>query len=188
MIVEFIIFAGPFLTGMMIFLLLEMGVSQAGAQKRLVYLFMDHSWGVEALIQILFLSFPLSLGYLMYLGMISGVVDPSAISIVLMLAVAWPVMGYMVHRKLLDFKQTLGIGQKKEYDPIFIAKISVVLWIASVCTIVVGIMSMLWDVLPEVRYTLTTIGSLGTLFIPFRKSLSTVQNQNEPSPAEWELE
>lgn len=187
MIVEFIIGAGPFLAGVMILMLLEMGVSQAGAQKRLVYLFMDHPWGVEALIQILFLSFPFSLSYSIYQGIIAGL-DSSGMSIIILLAAVWPVMGYMLHRRLLDFKHTLGIVQKKEYDPIFIAKISIVLWISSVCTIIVGILFMLGDVFPDIRFTLSTIGTLGAISIPFRKSLAKVRNQDELTTEEWELE
>jgi hypothetical protein len=186
MIIEFIIFAGPFLTGMMIFMLLEMGVSQAGAQKRLVYLFMDHPWGVEALIQILLLSFPLSLGYIIYQGVIVGL-DSSGMSIIILLAVMWPVMGYILHRRLLGFKHTLGIGQKKEYDSIFIAKLSVFGWIASACTFVAGIFSILGDILPEFRFALSAVGSLGMLSISFRKNLAIVRNQDEPSTEEWQL-
>ena len=184
MIFEFIIIGGPMLVAFLIFLLLETGVTNVGSQKRLVYLFMKHPWRVEAVIHILFLWFPISMSIWIYQGISAGV-DTYGWPIIVLFLVGWPVLSFMMHQKLLEFQQTLGIGQKKEYDPNFIAKLNVLVWGLSACIFFGGLFAMAGDFLPEVRYTLSTLGSLGMIFIPFRKSLAEVRKQEDPTDSEF---
>ncbi|MBY8997248.1 MAG: hypothetical protein KGD60_05910 [Candidatus Thorarchaeota archaeon] len=175
------------LVAFLIFFLLEMGVTNVGSQKRLVYLFMDHPWRVEAVIHILFLWFPISMSLWIYQGVSAGI-DSSGWSMIVLFLVGWPVLSVVMHQKLQEYQQTLGIGQKKEYDPIFIAKLNVLIWGISACVFFGGLFAIAGDFLPEVRYALSTLGSLGMIFIPFRKSLADVRNTEETTEDEFFLE
>jgi hypothetical protein len=170
-----------FLSGMTMFMLLEMGVTNVGGQKRIVHLFIKHPWKVEALIISLFFSFPIAIISMSFMGE-----DTSLLSLVATSVIAWLVLSFFVHRRFMDFQQTLGIGRKKEYDPVFVANLSIAVWTIATCGLVLSFLISIYDISQSLSYLL--LGSCGTAmwFIPFRKSLKIIRNQNPASDEELE--
>ena len=107
--------------------------------------------------------------------------NSSTFSLVGTLVIAWPVLSYMLHSKLMDSQHTLGLSKKKEYDPVLVARLSVAIGIIAVCGLVLSFFLAAFDISQEVSYVL--IGSCGITmwFIPFRKSLKIIRNQNTTS-------
>jgi len=176
------------MTAILLFLLLEQGVNYAGQQKRIVYLFMNHPLKFEAIVLLLFLSVPIYFVVPIYESLILGTPDSSGWTLLFLIGGGWPVLSYMLHRRLLDFKVTLGIGKKKKYDPILIAKINVGLWFASACLLVVSLFLVASSILPEIGSIMTAAGTFGLLFIPFRKNRAIIKEYNESSSDEAILE
>ena len=156
-----------------IMLLLEMGVTNVGSQKRLVHLFISHPFKVEALVIGSFWSFPIFIVPISILGE-----DSSMLTLVGTLAIAWPVLSYVLHRRLMDFQQTLGLGKKKEYNPVLVAKLSVTIWAIAACGVVLSFFIAVLEISQELSYLILGVSGIVMFFIPFRESLAIVRNQN----------
>ncbi len=104
--------------------------------------------------------------------------DSSLISLVATVVIAWPVLSYFMHRRFMDFRQTLGIEKKKEYDPVFVAYLSIAVWSIAACGLVLSFLLSIYSISQSLSYLL--LGSCGAVmwFIPFRKSLKIVRNQS----------
>ncbi|MFW9805665.1 MAG: hypothetical protein ACFFFK_02920 [Candidatus Thorarchaeota archaeon] len=165
------------MSGLTLFLFLEMGVMNIGKQKRLVHIFMKHPWKIEALIISMFLSLPISIASISY---IAGDYSLSFVVIV------WPVLIFVQHSRFMDFQQTLGIGKKKEYDPILIAKLNVAVWFIAVCGIVIGFLLSLYDISQDLSQLIVIPCMMVMFLVPFRKSLALVRNQSTEIEGEFE--
>ena len=161
------------MSGITIMLVLEEGINYVGKRKQLVHLFMNHPWRIEAFVICSFWSFPIGIVSISVLAS-----NSSVFSLLGTIVVAWPVLTYVLHRRLMDFQQTLGIGKKKEYDTILVARLSVTIWIISACGLVLSFFLAAFDISQETSYLLLGFCGIIMFFIPFRKSLALVRNQN----------
>ncbi|MFX1482625.1 MAG: hypothetical protein ACFFCP_05480 [Promethearchaeota archaeon] len=180
MIIESGIVMVLFMTGISIFFLLEMGVNNVGTQKRLVYIFMGNPLKVEALILSFFCTFPLFLLFFSYQGFLMGR-DTEFPVFLVTIAIGWPVLSYALHRRLMDFKQSLGLEKKKEYDPVVIAKLSVAIWMAAAFVLVSSFFFALFDILTESISVLVAFSVIVMMLIPFRDSLAKVRDRKAVS-------
>ncbi|MFW9813259.1 MAG: hypothetical protein ACFFF9_12435 [Candidatus Thorarchaeota archaeon] len=183
MIVESGIVMFLFMTGISIFLLLEMGVNNVGSQKRLVHYFITNPLKVEALILSLFCTFPFFILYTSYYGFLMGR-DTEFPSFLVTIVIGWPVLSYAIHRRIMDFKHTLGIDKKKVYDPVQIAKLSIAIWMVAAFALVSSFFFALFDILTESISVLIAFSGIVMMLIPFRDSLAKVRNQNVISEEE----
>lgn len=161
------------MSGITIMLLLEEGINYVGRRKQLVHLFMNHPWKIEAFVICSFWSLPIVIVSISVLAS-----DSSVFSLLGTVVVAWPVLTYVLHRRLMDFQQTLGMRKKKEYDPVFVARLSVTIWIIAACGLVLSFFLTAFDRSQDISYLL--LGSCGIIMflIPFRKSLTLVRSQS----------
>jgi hypothetical protein len=162
-----------FLSGMAIFLLLEMSVMNVGGQKRLVHQFMKNPWKVEALIICLFSSFPISL-----ISILMMAENSSSLFIVGTLVFGWPILMYVFHSRMMDFRQLLGIDRKKEYDPVFVAKLSITVWSIAAFGLVLSFILIVFSTFLELGASLVVPCIMIMIHIRFRKSLAIVRNHN----------
>jgi hypothetical protein len=170
-----------FLSGIAIFILLEMGVTKGGGQKRLVHLFMRNPWKVEALIVCLFSSFPIYIIPIIMMGE-----DLSSLTILGEIFFAWPLIMYGFHSQMMDFHQLLGIGKKKGHDPVFMAKLSITGWSIAACGMVLSIVLFVFSISPELSYFLIGFCVMAVIFTPIRKSLAIVRNKKTTIKTEVE--
>jgi hypothetical protein len=161
-----------FLSGIAIFILLDMGVTNIGGQKRLVHLFMRNPWKIEALIICLFSSLPI---FIIYIIMMRE--DPSLLSLLGSIVLAWPLIMYECHRKMMDFHQLLRIGKKKEHDPVFMAKLSITGWTIAACGMVLSFMLGVFSISLELSCFLMGLCGMAVIFTPFRKSLQLYETK-----------
>ncbi|MFX1580564.1 MAG: hypothetical protein ACFFBJ_13025 [Promethearchaeota archaeon] len=169
-----------FLSGIAIFIFLEESIANIGRQKRMVYLFMKHPWKVEALIICLLTSFPI---VIISITLMAG---KSLLSIAGTLVLGWPILMYVFHGRMMDFRQLLGIGRKKEHDPVFVAQLSITVWSIAACGLVLSFIFGVFNISIELGYFLIGPCVMAMILIRIRESLAIVRNHNATTDDEPE--
>ena len=93
---------------------------------------------------------------------------------------------YGFHSQMMDFHQLLGIGKKKEHDPVSMAKLSITGWSIAACGLVLSIVLFVFSISLELSYFLIGFCVMAVIFTPFRKSLAIVRNKKTTTETEVE--
>jgi len=171
---------GLFLIGTLLFLLLESEVNYPQNKQRISDYFAIHPRRLEVAIQIMLLSFPVSitLWVLPYLNQ-SNVSSVLGFPIIFM--VLWPFFIYGIHIRFNEFAVTLKISSKeiRKPDPFTVAVLYVVGWFIALVGVFVGIILQINNSLSVLQLPLQFGGLVAIFLIPLRKSIATIRNRGK---------